>query len=98
MATIALYAAKMSQMPSLIGEVRKYVKLKVFVIERDMTDDAQPIGDNAKLEDIVKMPIDIQLFDLRVSRSVGRHGAVGSFIGGIRFIKALNFRKRLNHL
>ena len=30
---------------------------KVFVIERDMTDDAQPIGDNAKLEDIAKCPL-----------------------------------------
>ncbi len=32
---------------------------KVFVIKRDMTDDAQPISDNAKFEDIAEMPIDI---------------------------------------
>ena len=40
---------------------------KVFVIERDMTDDAWPISDNAKLEDTAKMLIDIQLLNDSVS-------------------------------
>ena len=40
---------------------------KVFVIERDMTDDAQSVGDNAKLEDTAKMLIDIQLLNDSVS-------------------------------
>ena len=57
-----------------------------------MTDDAQPVCDNAKLEDIAKMSIDIKLLDLRISRSMGRHGAIGSFVGIIRFIKTLGFR------
>ena len=69
---------------------------KVFVVERDMTDNAQPIGDNAKFEDIAKMPIDIQLLNFRISRSMGRHGAVGNLIGIIRLIKALSFRIGLN--
>lgn len=30
---------------------------KVLVIKRDMPDDAEPIGDNAKLEDIAKCPL-----------------------------------------
>ena len=46
--------------------------------------------DNAKLEDIAKMPIDVQLFDFRIS-SMGRHGAIGNLIRRIRFIKALSF-------
>ena len=32
-----------------------------------MTDDTQPVGDNAELEDIAKMPIDIQLLDASVA-------------------------------
>ena len=34
---------------------------KVLVIKRDMTDDTRSIGDNAELEDITEMPIDIKL-------------------------------------
>ena len=55
-----------------------------------MTDDAQSVCDNAKFKDIAKMPIDIKLLDLRISRSMGRHGAIGSLIGIIRFIKTLS--------
>ena len=47
---------------------------KVFVIKRYMADDAQPVSDNAKLEDIAEMTIDIELFNLRISRGMGRHG------------------------
>lgn len=57
-----------------------------------MADDAQSVGDNAELEDIAKMPIDIELLNLRISRSMRRHGTIGSFIRIIRFIKALSFR------
>ena len=57
-----------------------------------MTDDAQPVCDNAELEDVTKMSIDIKLLDLRISRSMGGHGAIGSFVGIIRFIKTLGFR------
>lgn len=38
-----------------------------------MTDDTQPVGDDAELKDIAEMPIDIQLLNLRISTSMGRH-------------------------
>ena len=57
-----------------------------------MADDAQSVSDNAELEDIAKMPIDIELLNLRISRSMRRHGTIGSFIRIIGFIKALSFR------
>ena len=53
-----------------------------------MADDAQSVGDNAELEDIAKMPIDIELLNLRISRNMRRHGTIGSFIRIIGFIKA----------
>ena len=56
-----------------------------------MPDNAEPVGDNTKLEDITKMAIDIKLFDFRISRSMGRHGAIGSFVGIVRFVKAPSF-------
>ena len=57
-----------------------------------MADDAQSVSDNAELEDIAKMSIDIELLNLRISRSMRRHGTIGSFIRIIGFIKALSFR------
>ena len=57
-----------------------------------------PIGNNAKLKDIAKMTIDIKLFDFRISRSMGEHGAISGFVGIIRFIKILSFRIRLELL
>ena len=44
------------------------LELKAFVIKRYVADDAQSVSDNAELEDIAKMPIDIGLFNLRISR------------------------------
>ena len=55
-----------------------------------MADDAQSVSDNAELEDIAKMPIDIELLNLRISRSMRRHGTIGSFIRIIGFIKAVD--------
>ena len=57
-----------------------------------MADDAETIGNDAKLEDIAKMSIDIQLLDFRIRGSMGRHGSVGSLIRIVGFIKALSFR------
>jgi hypothetical protein len=51
----------------------------------------QPVGDNAKLEDIAKMSIDIQLLDLRISGSMGGHRAVSSFIRIIILIEVVSF-------
>ena len=57
-----------------------------------MTDDTEIVGNNAKLEEIVKMSIDIQLLDLGSSRSMGKSGDISSFIRIIRSIKCLSFR------
>ena len=38
-----------------------------------MTDDTQPAGDDAELKDTAEMPIDIQMLNLRISTSMGRH-------------------------
>ena len=65
---------------------------KVFVIKRYVANDAQSVGNNAELEDIAKIPIDIELLNLRVSRSMRRHGTISNFIRIIEFIKALSFR------
>ena len=65
---------------------------KIFVIKRNMADDAKAIGNDAELEDVAKMSIDIQLLDFRIRRSVGGHGSVGSLIRIVGFIKALSFR------
>src|SRR5699024_3432394 len=66
---------------------------EVVVVERDMADNDQPIGDNAKLEDVAKMSIDIQLLEFRIRRSMGRHGTVGGLIRVVGLIKAMCFRK-----
>ena len=63
-----------------------------FLRKKICGDDAQSVGDNTELEDIAKMPIDIELLNLRISRSMRRHGTIGSFIRIIGFIKALSFR------
>ena len=60
-----------------------------------MTDDAQAVSDNAKLEDIAKMSIYIKLLYLRICRRMGRHGTIRGFIWIIGFIKALSFCIRL---
>ena len=44
------------------------VGIKSFCYKRYVVDGAQSVGDNAELEDIAKMPIDIGLFNLRISR------------------------------
>lgn len=63
-----------------------------------MTDDTETVGDNAKLEDIAKMSIDIQLLDFRICRSMGRHRTVGSLIRIVGLIKARGFRIRFKLL
>ena len=69
---------------------------KVFVIKRGVLSDDLSVGDNAEFEDISKMPMDIELLNFRVSRSMRRHGTTGNLIRIIRFIKAPRFRICLN--
>lgn len=65
---------------------------KIFVIKRDMADDAEAIGNNAEFKDIAEMAVDEELLDLRIGGSMGRHGSVSGFVGIKRFIKPLGFR------
>lgn len=54
------------------------LELKAFCYKRYVVDDAQSVGDNAELEDIAKMPIDIGLFNLRISRRARKvHSRMG---------------------
>lgn len=43
---------------------------KILIVKGNMTNDTAPIGNNAKLEEIAKISINIQLFDLRIRRSM----------------------------
>ena len=56
-----------------------------------MPDYSKIVGNDAKFEGITEMSVDVQLFNLRICRRVRRHGAIGSFVGIVRFIKALSF-------
>lgn len=71
---------------------------KILLIKRDMTDDAETVGNNTKLKNIAKMSIDIQLLDLKIGRSMGGHRAIGSLIRIIWLIKTMSFRIRLKLL
>ncbi len=56
-----------------------------------MAGDPKAVGNNTELEDIAKMPINIQLLNLWISRSMGRHGAVSGFIRIIILIEVVSF-------
>lgn len=43
---------------------------EILVVKGNMANNSKPVGDNAKLEDITKMSIDVKLFDFRISRSL----------------------------
>ena len=53
---------------------------KIFVVKGNMPDDTQPICNDAEFKSIAEMPIDIHLPDCG-GGGMGRHGAVGGFIG-----------------
>ena len=64
---------------------------EIFIVKRNMADDAETVCNNAEFEDIAEMPIDIELFDLRIGRSGGGHGAIGSLIRVIVPVKPIGF-------
>ena len=53
---------------------------EILVVKGNMANNSKSIGDNAKLENITKMSIDVKLFDFRISRSMRRHSTIRSFI------------------
>lgn len=74
----------------LNNDFRMLIK-EIFVIEVDMADNAQTVCDNAEFIGITKMPVDVKLFDILISRSVGRHGSISSFVRVIVIIKMHSF-------
>lgn len=46
---------------------------EIFIIKVDVSDNAQPVCDNAEFISITKMPVNVELFNFRISRSIGRH-------------------------
>ena|GEM_PF-6460008 len=53
---------------------------EILVVKGNMANNSKSVGDNAKLENITKMSIDVKLFDFRISRSMRRHSTIRSFI------------------
>ena len=45
---------------------------EILFVKGNMANNSKSVGDNAKLENITKMSIDVKLFDFRISRSMGR--------------------------
>ena len=66
---------------------------KVFVIESDVTNNAKPICNHAKLVGITEMSIDVHLLDSLIGSSMGRHGSISSLIRVVRIIKVVGFFK-----
>lgn len=75
----------------LPGDNLRMGSRKVLVVKGNMPDDAETVCDDAKLEDIAEMAVDIKLFDLRIGGCMGRHETIGSFVRVIGFIKSLRF-------
>ena len=58
-----------------------------------MSDDTQPVCNDAEFKSIAEMPVDIHLLDCGVGSGMGRHGAVGGFIGVKGIIQTIGFFK-----
>ena len=66
---------------------------KIFVIKADIPDNAKSVCHDAEFKSIAEMPIDIHLLDGWVGGSMGRHGAIGSFIRVKGIVHAIGFFK-----
>ncbi|GFI46370.1 hypothetical protein IMSAGC019_01684 [Lachnospiraceae bacterium] len=66
---------------------------KIFVVKGNMPDDTQPVCNDAEFKSIAEMPIDIHLLDCGAGGGMGRHGAVGGFIGIKGIVQAVGFFK-----
>ena len=68
----------------------RMVSHKLFVVERNMSNDTKAIGYNAEFKNIAEVSIDVKLLDFGIGTSMGRHFSIGSLVGIIVFIKALS--------
>ena len=66
---------------------------KIFIVKGNMPDDTQPVCNDAEFKSIAEMPIDIHLLDCGAGGGMGRHGAVGGFIGIKGIVQAVGFFK-----
>ena len=66
---------------------------KIFVVKGNMPDDAQSVCNDAEFKSIAEMSIDVHLLDCGVGGGMGRHGAVGGFIGIKGIVQAAGFFK-----
>ena len=66
---------------------------KIFVVKGNMPDDAQSVCNDAEFKSIAEMSIDVHLLDCGVGGGMGRHGAVGGFIGIKGIVQAIVFFK-----
>lgn len=57
----------------------------------DIPDDTKVVGNDAEFKGIAEMSVDVHLLDGRISRSMGRHGAIGCFIRVIGIIQTICF-------
>lgn len=65
---------------------------EVLIIEVDTSDNTQVICGDAELIGVTKMPINVKVFDIRVSSGMGRHRSVSSLVWVIMVIGMENFR------
>ena len=68
---------------------------KIFVVKGNMPDDAQSVCNDAEFKSIAEMPINVHLLDCGVGGGMGRHGAVGGFIGIKGIVQAVVFFLRI---
>lgn len=66
---------------------------EVFVIKGNMSDNAQPVYNNAEFISITEVSVDIRLLDGGIGRAMGRHGSVGGFIRVEGIFQAVCFFK-----
>ena len=71
-------------------DLRMFIK-EILVIELDMPDNAESIGDNAKFIGIAEMAVNVELLNVRISGGMGGHRTVSCFVGIIIVIEMHSF-------
>lgn len=78
----------------LYNDIRIRIE-EILIVKGDAADNAQPVGHEAELVGIAEMSVDVHLLDGGIGFGMGRHGCIGSRIGGIGIIESLSFFKGL---
>ena len=64
---------------------------KIFVVKGNMSDDTQPVCNDAEFKGITEMPVNVHLLNRRISGSMRRHGTIGGFIRVKGIIQPVRF-------